>query len=217
MRHNDLHEPVVGDGPSMSIPVGPVAPDRRLPTLPWLVAVAVVVGAIAFLAGLQVGSGSNSTTTPVASPSAGPTASGIQSATASPVAVVPGSSEFARTFRPLEVVAGVPDGSKCVGKGVGQNQQAGPDIDPSQTFVSVWMTFCPLSAAHRDAFVKKVVEDLANVMPTHGYGYSSNDQGQIFAVFPYQQTSFVGTVTMAAIERGTGLEISITLEERAGR
>jgi hypothetical protein len=51
------------------------------------------------------------------------------------------------------------------------------------------MAFCPLPGTRRVAFVEKLYDD---------------------------QTSFVGSVTMAAGVRDTGLEISITLEERVG-
>jgi hypothetical protein len=216
MRQNNLNEPVTGGGPSMSVPVGPVAPGRRLPTLPLLFAVAIVVGAIAFLAGLQAGDRSNSKAIPVASPSARPTALATTRATATPVAVVPGQSEFARTFQPLDLIAGIAGGSTCVGGPVGQSQQSGAGL-ATPTFVSVWMTFCPLSASRRDAFVKNLYGELGRVTPALSSSATSDGHGQIVALFPYDQTSFVGSVSMGAVVRGAGLEISITLEERVGQ
>jgi hypothetical protein len=223
MRQNNPNDPVTGGGPSMSVPVGPVVPGRRLPTLPLVVAVIVVVGAIAFLAGLQSGGRSGTTTIPVASPSASPTAFATERPTATPVAVVPGQSEFARTFQPLGLIARIAGGFTCVGDPLGQLGQPGSGL-ATPTFVSAWMTFCPLPAAprnslpaaRRDAFVKNLVDELGRVTPTHGYSVMSDEQGRFLAVFPYDQTSFVGSVTMAAVVRGAGIEISITLEERVG-
>jgi hypothetical protein len=215
MKQVNLNEPVTGSL-SMIVPVGPVAPDRRLPTLPLLVAVTVVVGAIAFLAGLQLGGGSNSTAIPFAPPSARPTGLATQRTTATPVAVVPGESEFARTFQPLDLIAGIAGGSTCVGGPVGQSQQPGSGL-ATPSFVSVWMTFCPLSPSRRDAFVKNLYDELGRVTPAHVSSASSDEHGQIVALFPYDQTSFVGSVTMAAVVRGAGLEISVMLEERVGQ
>lgn len=215
MRQNNPNDPVTGGGPSVSVPVGPVIPGRRLPTLPLVFAVTMVVGAIAFLAGLQSGDRSGTTTIPVASPPARPTALATQRPTATPVSVVPGQSEFARTFRPLDLIAGIAGGSSCVGGPVGQIQQPGSGL-ATPSFVSVWMTFCPLPAARRDAFAKNLADELGRVTPTHNYSVTSDDHGQTVALVPYDQTSFVGSVTMAAVVRGAGIEISITLEERVG-
>lgn len=213
MRQSNLKDPAIGDGPSMSIPVGPVAPEGRLPTLPLLAAVTVVVGTIAFLAGLQIGGGSNSETIQVASPNARPTDLATQRAAPSPAVVVPGQSEFARIFQPLELIAGIPDAARCVGGSAGQQLDSNY---PTQTFVSAWMTFCPVSAAHREAFIEKVFGELGRVTPAQSSMTTSNEQGRFIGLIPYQQIAFVGSVTMAAVVRGTGLEISITLEERAG-
>jgi len=51
------------------------------------------------------------------------------------------------------------------------------------------------------------------VTPAHGFTTTSDDHGHIVALIPYDQTSFVGSVTMAAVVRSGGLEISITLAE----
>ncbi len=213
MRQNNLKEPAIGDGPSMNFPVGPVAPERRLPTVPVLAAVTVVVGTIAFLAGLQIEGGSNGQTIQVASPTARPTALATQRATRSPAVVVPGHSEFARTFQPLQLIAVIQDGARCVGASVGQQLDSNY---PTQTFVSAWMTFCPVSATHREAFVEKVFGELGRVTPARSSMTTSNEQGQFVGLIPYQQTAFVGSVVMAVAATGDGLEISITLEERAG-
>jgi len=180
--------------------------------MPRVAVVAVAVAVVAFLAGTQVGAGGAAQP---AVPSPPPPTSAPQPvATPLPVFDPPGSSAFARTFRPAELFAGLADGGGCVAgsgqKVVPRSRQEGPRL----TFVRHWMAFCPLEAERRQAFLLAVIDALIQQVPSETYGHSTSALGPGDALFPYAEYPYVGTVTLSADAAGPGFEIVITLEER---
>lgn len=192
------------------VPVAPVVRDKKLPTLPRVVVVALVVGAITFLAGVQLGSGHRSDLLlPSASP-ASPSASPF--VTAFPVAAPPDTSEFVRTFRPPDVIAALAGGTACVTRSGSVPGLMGAGLD--RTLFRVWMTSCSLDVNKRGSFLDLLTNAMEPKIPTQSWSSSSDDRGMTIFYYPYTQGPFVGTVTLAADAAGGGLEIVITIEER---
>ena len=192
-----------------------VAPVRTRSRVPRLVVIAVAVGVVAFLAGIQVGAAGAAEPTPPSAPVA--TSAPVPVATPLSVFDPPGSSSFARTFRPADLVAGLADGAGCV-TGSGQKVVPRTRQDGSRlTFVQHWMTFCPLGAERRQTFLLAVIDALVQRVPSQTYGHSTSALGSGNALFPYAEYPYVGTVTLSADAAGSGFEIVITLEERLGQ
>jgi hypothetical protein len=190
--------------------VFPVAPVRPRSAVPRIVAVAIAVGALAFMAGLQVGAGG--TAEPARSGVPQPASS--PAATPRPAAAPPGSSAFVRDFDPAEVIAGLAGGTGCV---TSSSQKEVPRTrrDGSRsTFVRSWMTYCPLEVGGRQAFLLDVIDGLVRRVPSETHGYATAVRGSGDALFPYAERPFVGTVTLTADAAGPGFEIVIVLEER---
>lgn len=195
-------------------PVFRVAPVRSGHALPREVLLAIVVGVLAFLAGIQVaavgttdrGGPSVLTPTPLA------TASSIP-ATPQPVAAPPGSSAFVRGFQPAALIAGLPGGTGCLTssrqKEVPRTLRDGPRL----TFLRSWTTFCPVPAERRQSFLLAVIEGLVREVPAETYGYSASTRGSGDALFPYTERPLAGTVALAADAAGPGFEIVIILQE----
>jgi hypothetical protein len=76
------------------------------------------------------------------------------------------------------------------------------------------MTFCPINAERRQAFLLGVIDGLVRQVPSETLGYSTGARGPGEALFPYAELPFVGTVTLSADAAGPGFEIVITLEKR---
>ncbi len=201
------------------VPVAPVVRDKGLPALPRVVIVALVVGVVAFVAGVQLGS-EHRTDLPLpsvspASPSESPSAS--PSLIASPVTAVPDASEFARTFWPPDVIAGLAGGTTCTNRTVPPGFITGTGSGP--TLVRVWATFCPLGGRERATFLDRLINAVRTTavgsgIPSESWGSSSDDRGMTVFYYPYAHGAFVGSVTLAADAVGDGLDIVITLEER---
>lgn len=192
--------------------VFPVAPVRGTDVLSRVVLVALAVGVVAFVAGIQVGAGGTADRSRASVPP--PTSSPTPPATPSPPSDPPGSSPFVRAFRPPDVIGALPGGATCV-TNVGQKEvPRSRRYGPRLTFVRHWMTFCPLQAERRQSFLLAVIDALVQQVPSETYGYSSSARGAGDALFPYAQDPFVGTVTLSADAAGAGFEIVITLEER---
>jgi hypothetical protein len=180
-----------------------------------------MVGAIAFLAGLQLGGrpadGPSVVTPPstIASPLPVRTAAASLEATPSPAASRPRWSEFVRTFLPLGLIATIPGGTKCVGNETGAALVPAGPAHPFQTYGSAWVLLCPVPPSHQASFIAKVIETVATATPTSGYSSSSIDgPSRIIAIIPYNETPFAGTVTVGAVETKGSLLISIALEEQ---
>ena len=203
--------------------VFPVAPVRTRNAVSRGVVVAVLVGIVAFLGGIQVGAGvaaaqPRQPVPPSAFASATTPATAATPAAASaaptPVSAAAGSSAFVREFRPADLIAGLPGGTACATSTsqleVPRTRRDGPRL----TFVRSWMTFCPLGAGRRQAFLLTVIDELVRQVPSETLGYFTGIAGPGEALFPYAESPFVGEVTLSADSAGPGLEIVITLEER---
>ena len=131
---------------------------------------------------------------------------------ASPAGAQSGTSAFAGTFRPQEVVARIEGGAACISHE--WSVPGFPDPRPSRTLVRVWMIFCPLGATKRTAFTADLTFEMEQLIPFGTMSSSTDSRGMTVSYYPYSQGPFAGAVTMAAEAAGTGLEIVVTLEER---
>jgi hypothetical protein len=211
---------------SVVFPVAPVAARR---VVPRSLLVALVVGGLAFFAGLQVGAwGSadrtrSSVTPPVPSPSAAaivvtPSATAAPESLATdppaPAPSTPGSSDFVRGFRPPDLIAGVPGATGCTTT-PGQLEVPRTRRDgPRMTFIRSWMTWCPIPDGERQSFVLGVIDAIVGRAPESTYGFSTAATGSATALLPYAEGPYAGTVTLSADAAGTGLAIAVVLEER---
>jgi hypothetical protein len=195
-------------------PIEPVIPGARPPRLPRVVVVAVVVGVLAFVAGARLGPGPAPVEpSPTASP-VGPsaTSSASPAPTEPPVSAGQETSEFVRTFRPQEAIAGIPGSAGCTTR---VWSVAGfPVPRPSPTLVRVWMADCPIDAARRAQFFTDLTIVLERQIPFGTMSSSADLRGMTVAYYPYTTGPFVGQVTGAAAPAGRGLGVTITLEER---
>lgn len=126
----------------------------------------------------------------------------------------PGSSAFAITFRPDEIVAATPDGARCSGgeardKEVPRTRRDGPRL----TFQRSWLLWCQVPDERRQAFLLDVFEGLVRVIPADTYGYNAAGIGAGDALFPYAQPPLAGTVAVTADEAGGGFAIAIVVQE----
>jgi hypothetical protein len=201
-------------GESSVVPVGPVVPVRAQRTLPAALIVGVLVGAVAFAAGLQLGAARPADTRPAIVPSA-PASPAVPppspSVTADPIAGPPYASAFADGFRPPELFAQYVGGAGCVS----HNEQSQEALGVAEYVLArTWTTFCPLEPASRQAFVKSLVVALSEQIPTSRWSETNDGADSTFALFPYTQNGFLGTVTLSADAAGSGFEIVISLQER---
>jgi hypothetical protein len=220
MRSSESGQRDGGDPGALSsvVPVGPVVPVRAPRTLPRVVIVAVLVGTAAFVAGLQLGAvrPAESPPSPTAVASVGVVSSSAPapstgSSPAPTPAGPPYGSEFATSFEPPGLFAQFVGGKGCVS----HNEQTQQAIGITEyILVRSWTTFCPLKASSRVAFVKDLVLALSEQVPTSHWSESSDDVDSTLALFPYEDSGFIGTVTLSADAAGSGFEIVISLQER---
>jgi hypothetical protein len=149
---------------------------------------------------------------------AGPeaTAAGPDAAARAPSSSVApaGSSAFATTFRPEELVAATPGGARCTSgapreKEVPRTRRDGPRL----TFQRSWLIWCPIPESRRQAFLVDLFETFIRVIPADTFGYGAADAGPGDALFPYAQPPLTGTVAVTADAAGKGFAIAVVLEE----
>ena len=219
-------------------PIVAVAPVRPRRTGPRTLLVAVLVGGLAFFAGMQVGAwGASAASPPRSDPSATPPASAPAIGDAEPSAPVPtaslglaptpvstpvpdppGSSAFVAGFDPAVLIAGVSSGPACVTTSGRALEVPRTRLDgPRMTFVRTWMARCPVPEAERQSFVLAVVDALVRAVPSDAYAFSTAARGSGEALLPYAEGPYVGTVTLSADDAGDGLGIAVVLEERLSR
>jgi hypothetical protein len=200
--------------PARVVPVGPVVRTRAGSNLLLVVGAALVVGTLAFVAGLQLGGArSSDASRPSASPSevASIAAVASPSPTAGPVDGPLTASAFADAFQPPQLFAEFVGGKGCVTR-----------FDEAQEAIGVveyvlsrtWTTFCPLKASGRAALAHSLMRAISNQVPGSGSSGSSADDGSTLVVYSYAQNGYVGTVTLSANSRGSGFEVVILLQER---
>jgi hypothetical protein len=205
-------------------PVFAVAPVRARHALSRVVLVGVVIGVLAFVAGMAVASTgpmertlppvdrSNAPAVSAASPR--PTGSMVPLVRPSPAGPVVGASAFAQGFRPVDVISGLPDGAGCIAgeprdKEVPRTRRDGPRL----TFQRSWMIWCPVAEARRQPFMLAVFDGLVKDVPADTYGYTAATDGSGDALFPYAEAPMAGTVALTANVAGDGFAIAIVLEE----
>jgi hypothetical protein len=205
-------------------PVFAVAPVRVRHALSRVALVGVVIGVLAFVAGMAVASSgpTERALPPVdrsAAPAVGvttppPTRASAPPARLSPAGPVAGTSAFAQGFRPVDVISGLPDGAGCIAgdahdKEVPRTRRDGPRL----TFQRSWMIWCPVAEARRQPFMLAVFDGLVKDVPADTYGYTAATDGSGDALFPYAEAPMAGTVALTANVAGDGFAIAIVLEE----
>lgn len=205
-------------------PVFAVAPVRARHALSRAALIGVVIGVLAFVAGIAVASPgptertlppvARSTTPPATTTTRSPAPVTAPRASVSPATPVAGTSTFARDFRPVEVITGLPDGADCVAsdardKEVPRTRRDGPRL----TFQRSWMVWCPVAEARRQPFMLAVIESIVKDVPADTYGYTAATNGSGDALLPYAEAPMAGTVALTANAAGDGFAIAIILEE----
>ena len=197
-----------------TVEVEPLAAGGGLPRVPRTLVVALVVGALAFVAGMQTGQGptraspapSGSPAPPSAPPSITPTP------TAPPVPDGQATSEFARTFAPRDTIAGLRGGAACTTRFA--SVPGFPYPRPSPSLVRAWMVWCPIGPTGQAQLFTDLTIVLEREIPFGTMSSSGDGHGMRLAYYPYATGPFAGQVTVAAAPAGPGLGITITLEER---
>ena len=205
-------------------PVFAVAPVRARHALSRAALVGVVVGVLAFVAGIAVAStGPTEQVLPPVERSAAPAVATVTPTPApatvplvspSPPGLAAGSSAFSRGFQPGDMIAGLPDGEGCVAsdardKEVPRTRRDGPRL----TFQRSWMVWCPVAEERRQPFLLAVFKGLVKDVPADTYGYAAGTDGSGDALFPYAEAPLAGTVALTADAAGDGFAIAIVLEE----
>ena len=179
-----------------------------------VLALAVVVGVIAFLAGSNVGAGpAVGIPEPTAIPSPSSASPSPSSSTAASSPAWRGLSDFAFTFafRPERLIAELPGGSGCVTRSGSVPGHTASSA--GRTLVVVWMSTCPIQPSRRASFLGKLLSALAREIPNSRANTSRDDNGISVTDFGYAQGASTGTVTVVADPAGRDLVISMTLEE----
>jgi hypothetical protein len=205
-------------------PVFAVAPVRARHAVSRVAVVGVVIGVLAFVAGMAVASTGpteralktvdRSTSPAVSDVSPRPTGSTVPPVRPSPAGPVTGASAFAQGFRPVDVISGLPDGAGCSvsdarDKEVPRTRRDGPRL----TFQRSWMIWCPVAEARRQPFMLAVFDGLVKEVPADTYGYTAATDGSGDALLPYAEAPMAGTVALTANAAGDGFAIAIVLEE----
>ena len=205
-------------------PVFAVAPVRARHAVSRVAMVGIVIGVLAFVAGIAVASsGPTERALPAVERSAEPSVAAVTPspapATAPPTSPSPagpaaGSSAFAEGFRPDETIAGLPDGAACVASDTRDKEVPRSRLDgPRLTFQRSWMIWCPVSETRRQPFMLAVLEGLVKDVPADTYGYTAGTDGSGDALFPYAEAPLAGTVALTADAAGNGFAIAIVLQE----
>ena len=205
-------------------PVFAVAPVRTRHALSRVALVGLVIGVLAFVAGIAIAStGPTERSLPPVDRSAAPAVTVVTPspapATAPPASPSPpgpaaGSSNFSRGFQPAGMIASLPDGAACIAsdardKEVPRTRRDGPRL----TFQRSWMIWCPVPEERRQPLMLAVIEGLVKDVPADTYGYAAGADGAGDALFPYAEAPLAGTVALTADAAGDGFAIAIILEE----
>ena len=206
-----------GEDPGV-VPVKPVVRGMGLPTLPRTIVVAVIVGLVTFVAGVQLGAGRAAPVVTVVPPSvavasSGPDVSPTQGASPTPtppIVLDPGTSDFSRSFKPNDTITSLKGGSACV-----THDESSDALDIGiPVYVHSWSTYCTLKKADRAVFIRAVLDALSLTIPVSSASARFDDSGSMVALVSYDQPQLSGTVLLTAGAAGTGYEIVITLDER---
>ena len=199
---------------SLVVSVEPVTAGRAIPMPLRVLALVVVVGVIAFLAGSTAGAApAIGRPEPTAIPSPSSASPSPLSSTTASAPAWRGLSDFAFTFAflPERLIARLPGGGDCVtrsGAVPGHTASAA-----GRTLVVVWLSTCPIQPSSRAPFLGQLLAALAREIPNSRANTSREDNGISITDFGYAQGASSGTVTVVADPAGRDLVISMTLEE----
>jgi hypothetical protein len=189
------------------VPLTPVVPDRAIPTLPRTLVVAAIVGAIAFLAGLQLNPGRTpemavASAMPFASaPTEVPSPSGVQ------------GQVIVRTwFQPGNVITATPGGSACV-----TDATTGSGVPSAiDRRVQTWLAQCPLKAGDQARFRDFLFQEFANSLnASSGWSVTNDQAGLSVAEIPFLDNGLPLTLVIAVRAIGDNLVIALTLAPTA--
>lgn len=198
------------------VPLAPVLQGRAMPTLPRTLVVAIVVGVIAFVFGVQLDGGRSSgppiaIATPSTSP--GPIDSSSPTSPAPPRMLSP-TSTFADHFQPQDLIAALPGGKACVTENT--SVPGSPTAASGRSLVRTWLAFCPMKIGLQADFRDQLFQSLADELPgSTGWGAGVEPTGLWLAAMPYADGPLKGTVAVAALADHDPLVITITLDEMA--
>jgi hypothetical protein len=199
---------------SLVVSVAPVTAGRAIPMPLRVLALVLVVGVIAFLAGSNVGAGPAvgiPEPTAMPSPSSASPSPSSSTTASSPAGRAPSDFAFNFAFRPERLIAGLPGGSGCVTRsGAVPGHTAS---SAGRTLVVVWLSTCPIQPSRRAPFLGQLLAALAREIPNSRANTSRDDNGISVTDFGYAQGASTGTVTVVADPAGRDLVISMTLEE----
>jgi hypothetical protein len=212
-RGGDEHNPG-----SPVVPLTPVVHGRAIPTLPRTLVFGVVVGVLAFVAGLQFNLG-RTPEVAVVSPSPAGSASSVPideptPAGGPPVLILPTSLALADTFDPGPVLKATPDGTACqtnptTGSGV-------PSAGSGRLRVRTWLSLCPLRVGLQAAFRDLLFQEFANtVRASSGWSVTTDDAGLSTAELPFDDDGIPLTLVVAVRPVGDNLVIALTLAATA--
>jgi hypothetical protein len=197
-----------------TVAIEPVTAGAGPAKVPRVLVVALIVGALAFIAGAQLGQAPTPVSpAPSGSPALPSAPSSVTSTSTGPP--VPGGqvlSEFARTFAPEGTIAELRGSAGCTARV--SSVPGFPSPRPSPTLVRAWMVWCPIRAASQAQFFTDLTIVLERQIPFGTMSSSGDGHGMTVAYYPYSTGPFAGHVTVAAAPAGPGLGIAITLEER---
>lgn len=182
----------------------------------YVIVIACVVGAIAFLAGAQLGAGrAPEVAEPAATLSPAPSSASLAApspATAS-LSILHGVSDvaFGFAFRPQALIAGLPGGTTCTTRSGAVPGHAGSAA--GRSFIVVWLSSCAMKSSTRASFLDQLFNAIEVSLPNARANTSRDDHGMTVTDFGYTQGASTGTVTLVADVAGRDLLISITLDE----
>jgi hypothetical protein len=214
LGRDETHALEDGDSPG-SVPVAPVVGTAGLSTAWQFIAVALIVGVVSFVAGAGLGTG-RGTVEPIPSGApARPSPSGLPLSTAPSAVGASDTSEFARDFRPQDMIAALDGGSAC---SIHTSSVSGfPYAEPTRTLVRSWLVFCPFDAVRRAPFLRDLTIALERQIPFGTMSSFGDNRGMMLAYYPYREGPLVGQVAVATGPAGAGVQVAITLEERLGQ
>jgi hypothetical protein len=197
-----------------TVAIEPVTAGAGPQKVPRVLVVALVVGALAFIAGVQLGQGPTLVSpAPPGSPAPPSATSSVASTpTTPPVSGGQEASEFVRTFAPEDTIAGLRGSAGCTARV--SSVPGFPSPRPSPTLVRSWMVWCPIDPASQAQFFTDLTIVLERQVPFGTMSSSGDGHGMTVAYYPYSMGPFAGQVTVAAAPAGPGLAVAITLEER---
>jgi hypothetical protein len=182
---------------------------RAFPILPRTLGIALVVGFLAFMAGVQFGlpRGTGPTATvaaPIASESPAPTPAALPT-------VLPDRSRFATTFDSSALLreAGLP---ACSGTGNGGSGGGRSYVIASSR--------CTVPAAQQPALILKLEGEISTairetaISRDGGFAGSEDLAGSIVMSWDYRSDGFDGSIYLVATHAGSDLQVVIVLTEQ---